>query len=206
MRRAIAVPLLLALPAGLAADPPKPPAKDRLDVSSARRPDTRGRITSQKSVGGKPVLHGLQVVLGPRNWMKETAVYNEGVLESREQFYPNGETFRAQRREHDGSGTEVLYPAEPNRVIADNLKVDGGTIRVETRDPVATGLVKGDRRWGGTFLERDYEGFAFKLVLREYRDGKAVKSGPFPVEKLGLPKGHTDPDTWLWEFPDWPAK
>ena len=179
----------------------------RLDVSYSGRRDTAGRISSLKDgPGGEKVLHGLQVVLGPNNWMKEYLVYNEGSLEQRYQFYPSGEVFRSQFRKHDGDGHETISPALPNRVIAERLKVDGGEIKVEVHEPICSGRVQAGQRWEGTFLEREYENFSFKLVLNEYHAGKLVKSEPFPIAKLGLPSGHTNVDSWLWDFPDWPAE
>lgn len=187
------------------------PAPDagRLDVGGAFG-EAGGRLISQKDRGdGTKILHGMQVVLGPRNWLKEYAVFNEGALEQRTQFYPNGRTFRVQRREHNGDGHEVIYTPERNKEIAEDVRVDGGAQigPLKTQGVICQGTVKADKRWEGSFLVREpIPGeFGRRLRLQEYRKGDLAKSGPFPVEQLGLDKSHTDPKRWLWDFPEWPA-
>lgn len=183
------------------------PDQVRLDVGSAWS-DAGGRITSQKDRGdGTKVLHGVQVIVGPKNWLKEYAVYNGGALEQRTQFYPNGRDFRFQRREHNGGGYEVIYTAERNKVLAEKAIVDGGNDigPIKIQEVICQGTVKADKRWDGTFLLPVQDGFQLRLMLHEFRKGELVKSTPFPVEKLGLPKEHTKADEWLWDFPEWPA-
>lgn len=183
------------------------PDAGRLDVSRTWGQDG-GRIASQAMHDGKQVLHGLQVVVGPKNWLKEYAVYNLGVFEQATQFYPSGRTFREQRREHNGDGSDVVYEDVPTHLVAQKVIVDGGADigPIKTQTAIAQGMVKNDRRWSGTFLVPTLEGFATKLMLQEFRDGKIMSSTPFPVEKLGLPEGHREFDTWLWAFPEWPVK
>lgn len=179
----------------------------RLDVSRAWS-DDGGRITSQALRDGKQVLHGVQVVVGPKNWLKEFAVYNQGALEQRAQFYLNGRSFREQRREENGDGSEVIYGPELSQVVAAKAIVDGGVDigPIKTQAVIAQGQIKNDKRWAGTFLVPVLEAFAFKLMLQEFREGKLIASSPFPIEKLALPKEHRDYDTWMWAFPDWPTK
>lgn len=193
---------------GLGADTPAPDA-GRLDVRDAFG-EGGGRIISQRDRGdGTKVLHGVQVVVGPRNQLLEYTVYNDGALEQRTQFYPNGRTFRFQRREHNGDGYEVLYGPELDHEVVKSLRVSGGVDigPIKVQSVIAQGTVKADRRWGGTFLVREQVPVAYWLRLRfhEYRDGKLTKNEPFPVDRLGLPKGHADVEHWLWAFPEWPA-
>lgn len=207
MRRTflVQVAVLLCLSAGgfsFAAEPPtREPSPDegRLDVGSVWGPNG-GRITSQKGGGnGTKVLHGLQVVVGPKNWLKEYAVYNNGVLESRTQLYPSGRQFRDQRREKNGDGYEIVYAPEADKAVAEG--------KAFVQEVLCQGTVKADMRWEGTFLvwEAISDGFGFRLAVQEYRKGKLIKSTLFPAKKLGLHKNVTRHDGWLWDSPDWPA-
>ena len=184
------------------------PDAGRLDVSGAFGFDD-GSLTSQKEgPNGTKVLHGMQVSLGPNNWLKEFSVYNEGVFEQRTQFFPSGKMFRVQRREHNGDGSDTIYTAEPTKVVAQSVKVAGGTDigPIKVQDVIAQGLVKADKPWDGKFLVREPipDGFGLRFRLHEYRGGKFVQSEPFPIEQLKLPKNKPDADEWLWRFPDWP--
>ena len=87
MRRLLLISVLsvLLVPAakGLGFESEEPrsgPAPDvgRSDVGGAFGEDG-GRVTSQMNgTDGVKVLHGVQLILGPRNWLKEYAVYNTG--------------------------------------------------------------------------------------------------------------------------------
>jgi hypothetical protein len=184
---------------------PVPPAaaKDehRLDVEGAWSPPYGGSITSWKRrTDGTRVLHGVQVIAGANNWLKEYAVYNNGTLEQRTQFYPSGHTFRFQRREKNGDGYEVVY--------APTAKGMPTMQHVPIYQPVTLsyGQVKADRRWEGTFLtwEPIAHGYTTRLVLQEYHNGKWIKSTPFSSEKLGLPANVKQHAGWLWNATDWP--
>lgn len=183
------------------------PDEGRLDVHAAWS-DDGGRITSQAQRGGEKVLHGVQVITGPRNWLKEYAVYNQGVLEQRTQFYLGGRVFRLQRREANGDGAEAIYSAERTKIVAEQAITDGGVDigPIRTQDAICQGVVKGDRRWDGRFLVREPipNGYGLRLMLHEYRQGALIARNPFPAERLGLPKENQTVETWLWEFPDWP--
>lgn len=195
----------------VAEGPAKPSSPDagRLDVSGAFGFDG-GSLTSQKDgPNGAKVLHGMQVRMGPNNWLKEYSVFNEGVFEQRTQFFPSGKIFRAQRREHDGSGSDAIYTAESNKVVAQSVKVDGGVDigPIKVQSEICQGLVKGDKMWNGTFMVREPipNGYGLRLRIHEYREGKFVKSEPFPIEQLKLPKDKSDIEDWLWDYPDWPS-
>lgn len=197
---------------GLAADPPTrkaSPDEGRLDIGAGWGHDG-GRITSQKDRGdGTKVLHGLQVIFGPKKSLKEYAVYNNGKLESRTQFYPNGNEFLRQRREHNGDGYEVVLSPEPTKVIAEKVIVADGTDigPIKTQEVLCQGTVKADKRWEGTFMvwEQIPKGFGFRLAVQEYQKGQWIKSTPFSAKKLGLPENTEQHDGWLWDSPDWPA-
>lgn len=186
---------------GMASEPPKSkpsPDQGRLDVGLSRSQDG-GAISSQKDNDGKKVLHGVQVALGPKNWMKEFSVYNNGVLEQRTQFYPNGRRFRFQRREHNGDGYEVVY--SPN---ADKVLLEG---KAFVQEELTQGTVKGDKRWEGTFLvwEQVPMRFETRLAIHEYHKGEMVRSTPFAATKLGLPADVKMHEGWMWSTPDWPS-
>lgn len=178
----------------------------RLDVSRAWS-DFGGSIISQQDHRGKKVLHGVQVSVGAGNRLKEFAVYNTGALEQRCQFYPNGRTFREQRREHNGDGQEVIYSPQRDKVVAQTAIVADGTDigPIKTQEVICQGQIKADKRWSGTFLVPHLDGFVTRLMRDEYKDGKLVGSEPFSVDRLALPKGHAEFEGWLWDFPDWPA-
>jgi RNA polymerase sigma factor (sigma-70 family) len=198
---------------GFASPSPRPgpsPDEGRLDVHSGWSQDG-GRITSEKDNGnGTKVLHGVQVIVGPKNWLKEYAVYNNGSLEQRTQFYPSGRIFREQRREHNGDGQEIVWSPEPTKVVAKKLNVADGTDigPIKVQEVICQGTVKADKRWEGTFLvwetipERPFEE---RLAVLEYTKGKLIKSTPLSAKKLGLPENVTMHDGWLWNPPDWPV-
>ena len=189
---------------------PAPPKdlleKARLDVSRSWS-DRGGRIISQqKRPDGTKVPHGVQLSVGPNNWLKEFSVYNDGILEQLAQFYPNGREFRFQRREHNGDGYEVIYTAgKPLRFKEKpGPQHDIDLTGFQPQTQLCQGMVKAGKRYDGQFLVRVIDGYAWELMLEQYKKGTLVKSTPFPIEKLGLPEDNTDADTWLWEFPDWP--
>jgi hypothetical protein len=184
---------------GGAEPPARGPAPDesRLDVQRSWGPEG-GRITSQQDRGdGTKALHGVQVIVGPQNWLLEYAVYNQGNLEERTQFYPSGKTFRYQRREHNGSGYEVVYAPTADQAI------DG---KAFLQAVLCQGTVKADQRWDGTFLvwEPIPNGYGLRLVLQEFRQGKSIQRAPLPPVKLGLPEETQRHDGWPWDTPDWP--
>ncbi|HZU36795.1 MAG TPA: hypothetical protein VFA18_12830 [Gemmataceae bacterium] len=119
----------------------------RLDVEGAWSPPYGGSITSWKRhADGSRVYHGVQVIVGPQNSLREYAVYNNGALEQRTQFYPNGDTFRYQRREHNGEGYEVVYAPMQRDAAAAPKKP------AATQETLCLGRVRADKRWEGTFL------------------------------------------------------
>lgn len=192
-----------------------PAARAPLDVSGGVS-ENGGRLVSRKDrADGKKVLHGLQVLIGPRNEVKEYVVYNDGAMEQRHQFYPSGRPFRSQVRGPNGDGYEIVYTAELTRVVAEKVIVDGGVNigPIKDQDVVCRGTVKADHRWEGSFLlwEPIPNGFGERLVLREFQKGEVVKSTPFPLEKLALPVDpqHKDggsaawPWRWAWNSPEW---
>lgn len=183
------------------------PDSGRLDVSRNAGADG-GSIRSMQDFGdGQRIAHGLQVIVGPNNVLQEYLVYNRGKLEQRTQFYPTGKVFRAQRREHDGSGYEVISTAEDTKVIAESVIVDGGIDigPIKTQENICFGWVKDDRCWEGQFLVPVQDMFERKVMLQTYREGKLIESVPFPVEKLNLSEKHRDAEEWPWDFPDWPV-
>jgi hypothetical protein len=207
MRRTLSVQVAaLFCPAAwglvFAAEPPArgpSPDQGRLDVERSWGQDG-GRITSQKDRGdGTKVRHGVQVIVGPKNWLKEYAVYNSGMLEQRTQFYPSGKTFRFQRREQNGDGYEVVYAPNADKVVAEG--------KAFVQEVLCQGTVKADRCWEGTFLvwEAVPKEFGHRLAVHEYRMGKLTQSTPFPANKLGLPEDTKQHNGWLWDSPDWPA-
>jgi hypothetical protein len=207
MRRklAVLVTALLCLAAwrlGGAAEPPAPglsPDEGRLDVQSAWSQEGGSIISRQRSGDQAKVLHGVQVTVGPRNWLKEYAVYNNGVLEQRTQFYPTGKTFRFQRREKNGDGYEVVYAPLADKAVADG--------KAFVQEVLCQGTVKADKRWEGTFLvwEPIPKQFGVRLAVHEYRKGEMIRSTPFSAKRLDLPENTTPHDGWLWGSPDWPA-
>lgn len=185
------------------------PEGGRLDVGASLSPDGV-RITSQKDKGdGTKVLHGVQVIVGSKNWVKEYAVYNNGSLEQRVQFYPNGRTFRRQWREQNGDGEEVVYAPNADVVVAKKVIVADGTDigPIKVQELLCHGTVKADKRWEGTFLvwEGIPMGFGFRLAVQEYVKGELAKSTPFPAKKLDLPEDTTQDRGWLWDSPNWPT-
>ena len=226
----IAPVMLLSLAAAniaVAAEPPEqgqPADAGRLDVTGGGADEfsVGGGISSRTDLGdGTKVLHGVQVLLGPKNWLKEYAVFNKGILESRTQFYQNGRTFRSQRREHNGDGQEIVYTAERTKVLAEKVIVDGGVDigPLTEQEVVCRGTVKADKRWEGAFLvwEPVPGEFGERVVMQEYRKGELVNSTPFSVEKLGLPPDAAREGSaawpWRWPYdssewrvpPEWPA-
>jgi hypothetical protein len=184
------------------AEPPPPgtlPDEGRLDVESSWGQEGGGIISRKSSGDGKRVLHGIQVTVGPKNWLKEYAVYNNGILEQRTQFYPSGRTFRFQRREHNGDGYEVIYAPSADKIVAEGKAV--------VQQVHCKGTVKADKRWEGTFLvwEAIPKEFGLRLAVQEYRKGELIKSTPFSAKKLDLPENTTQHDGWLWDSPDWPT-
>ena len=99
----------------------------RLLVSRTQASDFGGVLRSEHvRSDGTHVLHGLQVIYGPWAQMKEYSVFNDGRCEQLVQLYPNGKQFRVQWRDHNGDGSEVIYTAASNKVVADKVIVDGG--------------------------------------------------------------------------------
>jgi hypothetical protein len=194
----VATCVLLLVQSGQAHEPvaaAHSPDFGRLDVQSAWGSEG-GRITSQQpDEHGKDVLHGVQIVVGPKNLLREFAVYNQGRVEQRTQFYPGAKTFRYQRREHNGDGYEVIY-APMEKAVA------GG--KAFTQEIVAQGSIKNDRRWDGTFLlwETVPGGFARQFVMVTFREGRRTESSAFPLSKLGLKE--SDDGSWPWNTPEWP--
>ncbi len=181
---------LVAVMLGFGDEPSQRPLateQERLDVTRSWS-DSGGQVVSQVDLGGKKVLHGVQASVGPNNWLKEFAVYNGGVLEQRCQFYPNGRTFREQRREHNGEGQEVIYAPHRDKVVAEHAIVANGVDigPIKTQEVICQGQIKSEKRWSGRFLVPHLDGFVRKLTLQEYRDGELVSSTPFPVEKAGF--------------------
>jgi hypothetical protein len=195
----------------------------RLDIHGAWSEDGGGIISRHELGDGTKVLHGLQLLVGPRGWVKEHAVFNMGVLESRKQFYANGLTFRHQHREHNGDGYEIIYTAERTKVIIEKVIVDGGVDigPIKEQDVICRGTVKANQRWEGSFLgwERIPNGFGQRVMMQEYRKGELFKSTPYAVEKLGIPPdpAHKSGGSWAWPWrwqydsaewrvpPEWPA-
>lgn len=172
-----------------------------------------GHLISRKAVGkDKFVLHGLQVWVGAPNWVKESTVFKNGVLEKRTQYYPNGRTFREQLRQPNGDGHEIVYTAEREKVIAKSVIVASGEDigPITMQDQLSRGIVKANKRWSGQFLtwESIPMGFGERLVVQTYREGKVVDSKPFPVEELKLPphpeqNGGAWPWKWEYDYPYW---
>ncbi|MCE9603866.1 MAG: hypothetical protein K8U03_03085 [Planctomycetia bacterium] len=184
--------------------PPLPTA--RLNVIRYWSPD-RGNVRSYQEQDGKQVLHGVQVSFGENNRLREMSVYNAGVLEHRTQFYADGFTFRAQRREHNGDGRDVIYAPIRKPIAEIGSESEGvGFAPLKSQAVVYEGLVKGDRPWSGSFLVRGIAGFRAVLNLEEYREGLLFSTKPFPVEKFSLPTVDPDAGKWLWEYPDWPNR
>lgn len=196
-----------------AAEPPTPgplPDEGRLDVHSAWNQDG-GSITSEMVRGdGTKVLHGVQVAIGPKNRLKEYAVYNNRLLQERTQFYPTGRVFRTQHRNDNGDGQEFVLSPEATKVVWEKIIVADGTNigPIKEQETICSGTVKADKRWDGTFLvwEDIPDTYAARrLAIQEYRKGKLVKSTEISPKKLGLPENANPHDGWPWATPDWPS-
>jgi RNA polymerase sigma factor (sigma-70 family) len=174
---------------------------DRLGVGMNDSLDG-GSIVSAEEQNGKRVLHGVQVKFGPGKRMLEYAVYNRGALESRTQFYPNGKTFRHERREHNGDGHVVVYTPDDSNLVAEKVVVDGGVDigPIKTQDTICLCMVKADKPWDGKLLawEPIPNGYGRRLMMQEYRNGEKLRSMPFAIEKLGLPEDQRDGWQWPW--------
>lgn len=178
----------------------------RLQVGRTGGPLGGTLQSEQIQQDGRTVLHGLQVCYGPQLQIKEYSVYNDGRCEQLVQFYANGNVFREQSRDHEGSGSEALYSPEENQVIAEKVLVDGGQDIGPIKRPerICFGRVKTGKCWEGSFLIRELQGFQLIWMLQEYQAGKLVSSKPFPLEKLGLTAEAVKDEKWGWSVPDWP--
>jgi len=184
-------------------------AAPRLPVSRSQGQDG-GTITSERQrEDGTLVLHGLQVKYGPRLQIREYSVYNEGQLEQLWQMYPSGNAFRAVHRQGNGDGDETIYSAGATKTVAEKVIVAGGQNigPIKEQEVIAQGRVKNGQRHDGTFLVRQLKGFQFHWERQEFKDGKLLKSEPFPLDKLALKEipGADAYEHWPWTIPDWPA-
>ncbi len=185
------------------------PTPARLPIGRSQGHDG-GTLTSEKQRDdGTRVLHGLQVKYGPRLQIREYSVYNEGRLEQLYQLFPNGNSFRVFHRQANGDGDEVVYAAAAMKTVAAKAIVDGGQNigPIKTQEVLAQGTIKEGQRHSGTFLVRELQGFQFKWMKQEFKDGQVVKSEPFPIDKLDLKiiPGADAEEHWPWTMPDWPA-
>ncbi|QDU31377.1 hypothetical protein ETAA8_65340 [Anatilimnocola aggregata] len=199
----LAIPLAAFAQTGDAA-PKKPEA--RMPIGRTHGMSGGTLQSNHEKSDGTRVLHGLQVVYGPRLQIKEYSVFNLGRCEQLVQIHPNGNSFRMQWREHNGDGHEALYASGADTMIAEKVIVDGGKdigpIKVPER--ICLGWVRAGKCYSGTFLMREVQGFQFVLRLHEYKEGKLVNSKPFPFERFGIPVAEATEEKWRWSFPEWP--